>query len=248
MKKYYKVIIVILLILIMFFIGNNTNYFVNSKLKNISLSTLNICTRFMDMKNYKKYKEENKRLTSSIINNEVIINKNKQLEEEISVLKQELELKKIYTNYDIIYSTVVNYDDFTNTFTIDKGKTFSLKKKDAVVTSDGLIGLIETVYDKNSIVKLLVNKDLNLSIKVNDSYGALSYYKDNLYEVTGISNYTNINIGDKVYTTGMGNLPSGVFIGKVEEIKQDNYNISTILIVSGADIKNVKYVAVLRSK
>lgn len=248
MKKYLKILIIILLIFIMFFIGNKNNYFIKSKLKNLSLNSISIIDKYIDIKNYKKYKLENEKLNNNLIDNEIIINKNKELEEEINTLKEELNLKKLYTSYDIIYSTVISYDNITNIFIIDKGKNDNIEKNSPVVISTGLIGFIDILYNDTSVVKLINNSNLNLSIKVNNNYGSFSYYKDNIYKVSDISNYNDIKVNDKVYTTGMGNLLSGIFIGTVKEIETDNYGISNILLIEGSIIDNVKYVAVLRSK
>ncbi len=248
MKKYLKILILILLIFILFFIGNKNNYFTKSKLKNLSLKSISIIDKYIDLKNYKKYKLENEKLTNGLTNNEIITNQNKELEEEINTLKEELNLKKIYTSYDIIYSTVINRDDITNTFIIDKGKNDNIEKGSPVVNTSGLIGIIDILYDDNSVVKLINNNNLNLSIKINNNYGSLSYYKDNIYKVSDISNYNDIKVNDKVYTTGMGNLPSGIFIGIVKEIQKDNYGISNIFYIEGFNSCDAKYIAVLRSK
>lgn len=245
MKKYIKYILIILVSLTIFFYVNKNNYMEKIYIKNKFLSSLNITSKFLEIRNYKTYQEENKILNEKLINNNTLIEKTKTQENEINDLKSLLELKKIYTSYNLIYSTVILNNLSANTFTIDKGKNSNIKKNSPVINSDGLIGIIDTLYEDTSIVKLISSKNYNISIKINDIYGALSYYKDNKYIVKDINISNNIKINDKVYTTGLGNLPSGILIGTVQEIKQDDYGISNILLVRGFDFNNTKYVAVL---
>ncbi len=248
MKKIYKFLIVILLVLFTFFFVNNNNYFEKIKIKGYALDTLSIFDKFLDIRNYKKYVTENKELKEREMLDETLILKSKEQEQEILSLKELLDIKKVYSSYDVVFSTVIMENVISSSFTIDKGKSSSIKKGDAVITNDGILGIVDVLYDNSAVVKLLSTKNTNLSIKVNDIYGALSYDHDNIFVINDIKTSFEVKIGDKVYTTGMGNLPSGILVGTVKEIKEDNYGISNILFVEGAYFNNTRYVGVLRSK
>ena len=187
-------------------------------------------------------------------------NVNSSLEKEIQELKDTLELNKTLTEYEIVNSTILsrNKSYWFNTITIDKGKKSGLKENMAVVTRNGLIGKISKVYNNSSEVKLITSDDINfkisVSIKTNDTdnYAILNGYikKDNLIKVNGIDKTTNVNIGDSVLTSGLGEFfPAGIYIGTVEKIESDKYNLSkTLYIKTKQNFDDIHYVTVLRTK
>ncbi len=185
-------------------------------------------------------------------------NINSSLEKEIEELKKTLELNKTLTEYTPVNATILsrNKSYWFNTITIDKGKSSGIKKNMAVVTKDGLIGKISKVSDNSSEVKLITSDDVNfkvsIAIRTNniDHYAILNGYdsKTNLIKATGIDKTTDINIGDTVLTSGLGEMfPQGIYIGTVEKIEKDKYNLSkTIYIKTYQDFNNIHYVTVLK--
>lgn len=182
------------------------------------------------------------------------------LEKEIEELKEALELNKTLTEYIVENSTIIsrNKSYWFNTLTIDKGKNNGIKKDMAVITSNGLIGKISKVYGNSSEVKLITSDDVNykvsVSIKVNDTdnYAILNGYdsKKSLMKVTGVNKTTTINKGDVVVTSGIGGLfPAGIYIGTVEEVENDKYDLSkTVYIKTKQDFNNIHYVSILKEK
>lgn len=187
-------------------------------------------------------------------------NVNESLEKEIEELKQTLELNKTLTEYDIENATILsrNKSYWFNTMTIDKGKKDGIKKDMAVITSAGLIGKISKVYTSSSEIKLITSDDVNykisVSIKINgiDNYAILNGYNQekNLLKVTGVSKTTDAKKGDIVTTSGLGELfPAGIYVGTVEEVKNDKYNLSkTVYIKTTQDFNNIHYVTILKEK
>ncbi len=187
-------------------------------------------------------------------------NRNESLEKEIQELKEELELNKTLTEFDPVNATILsrNKSYWFNTLSIDKGKLSGIKKDMAVITSKGLIGKITKVYDNSSEVKLITADDINfkvsIAIKTNevDNYAILNGYdKDtHLIKATGIDNTTPVNEGDTVLTSGLGSMfPSGIYIGTVEKIESDKYNLSkTVFIKTFQNFNDIHYVTVLKEK
>ena len=175
-------------------------------------------------------------------------NVNESLEKEIEELKKALALNSTLTEYSIE----------NNTLNIDKGKKDGIKKDMAVVTADGLIGSINKVGHNYSEVKLITCNDLTykVSIMINigdsDTYAVLSGYdkKKNRIKITGIDKTVNLKKGDKVLTSGLGNkFPRGIFIGEVDMIENDRYNISkTAYVKTNQDFNKIHYVTVLKEK
>ena len=64
--------------------------------------------------------------------------------------------------------------------------------------------------------------------------------------VSDLSNYDNISVGDKIYTSGIGNLIGDIYIGEVSNISLNSTNIEKIITVTPAvDFDNLKYIAVI---
>ena len=187
-------------------------------------------------------------------------NVNSSLEKEIQELKETLELNKTLTEYEPINATILsrNKSYWFNTMTIDKGKTDGLRENMAVITKKGLIGKISRVYDNSSEIKLITSDDINfkvsIAIKTNevDNYAILNGYdKDTgLIKATGIDKTTEVNKDDVVLTSGLGEaFPGGIYIGTVEKIESDKYNLSkTVYIKTYQDFNDIHYVTVLKVK
>lgn len=187
-------------------------------------------------------------------------NVNASLEKEIKELKEALELNKTLTEYDPINSTIIsrNKSYWFNTITIDKGKSSGVEKNMAVITKNGLIGKITSVSKNSSEVKLITSDDVNfkvsIAIKTNDvdNYAILNGYdkKTGLITASGIDKTTNISKGDTVLTSGLGSMfPAGIYIGEVEDIKSDKYNLSkTVYIKTKQNFNDIHYVTVLKVK
>ena len=201
--------------------------------------------------------KSNKDQTKNINN---LKTENKELKEEVKELKKELDLNKTLTEYSIVNSTIIsrNKDYWFNTINIDKGFSSGIKKDNVVVTYDGLIGKISKVYRYSSEVKLITTEDVNykvsISIKVDDKeyYGLLNGFdkKNKLLKITGIDKDIDIKKGNVVSTSGLSNnYPSGLYIGKVEKIKNDSYNLSQILYVkTKVNFDKLHYVTVIKEK
>ena len=147
-------------------------------------------------------------------------------------------------NYDYVYTKVLYHDiyNFNKEITILKGSKDGFKVGMGVISQNGLIGLISNVNESSSNVMLLSNKKMNLSIKINNSYGMLQV-KNNKIIINGITNNDVINVGDKVFTSGLGSLPSDIYVGKIDEINGDGLN--RILEIN-IDNNNLNYLVVLK--
>lgn len=148
----------------------------------------------------------------------IVIDYNNYLKEELDNIKKINDIK-INDDLDLKVSRVKYRDvyEYTNTITIFKGFKNGVFKGDVVINNEGLIGVVTKTYDYYSIVTLITNKDSNISVKINDAIGILKVINNNLV-VTNINNYELINKEDKIYTSGLGNLPENIYIGIVEEV------------------------------
>ena len=149
-----------------------------------------------------------------------------------------------YLNTYIIYKDIYNYLD---EITIRGGKDKNLKNF-PVVYDNTLIGIISKVEKTSSIVKLLTNPNIKVSVKINDTIGVLENNNDELI-VSNITNYSDINIGDYVYTSGLGNIKENIFIGEVKNITINNKDIEKRVVVDyKINIKDIDYVTIIKEQ
>ena len=147
-----------------------------------------------------------------------------------------------YINTVVIYKDIYNY---MNEITIRGGKDLELNKN-PVIYDNTLVGFISKVDNYSSIVKLLTNKNSKISVKINDELGLLEYKKGYLV-VSNINNYGNINIGDYIYTSGLGNIKENIYIGEVKDIRLTNKELEKIIIVDyKINIKDIDYVTIIK--
>ena len=165
----------------------------------------------------------------------IVINYDKYLKEELDNIKKIKDIE-FNDNLDIIVSRVKYRDvyEYSNTLTIFKGSKNNVNVGDAVLTNNGLVGVISKTYDYYSVVSLITNKKSNISVKINDAVGVLKLENGKLV-VTSINNYKNISIGDEIYTSGLGNLPDNIYVGKVKKVSLNDTEIEKVIEV---DIEN----------
>lgn len=180
------------------------------------------------------------------INNSICSLESKKITEEYQAL---LNLTNITSDSKrIIYSKVIRREiyEFYNSIIIDKGSNQTLKKGDIVLNENGLVGIISKTNLNTSEVSLITNKDTNISVKVNDSYGIL-YSKDHKLFIKNIKIAGLIKEGDEVVTSGLTSIPEGIKVGKVKNIKKDELELEYILDIDGISLQNLKFVGVIAS-
>ena len=142
------------------------------------------------------------------------------------------------------------------TVTISAGKLQGVKENMIVSTSEGAVGLVETVQTSTSIVRLLTSEDLTNDIAIKMSLedgtsveGVLQSYDPNkkAYRVALFDNSATVTTGQKVATSGLGgNYPGGIFLGTVTDVRiDDNAIISTVYVQPVDNIGSFTYVVVI---
>lgn len=264
MKKlhwYYKFLIIFLIFFSMFFLLNkNMSSIVNSSSYKNYINFISVPFNFVNKYNIFKYKEvleENERLNKEVLIADTISYQNDNLIKEINELKETMKLENTYTSYKVTYAKVSNRNKmyWFSTLTLDKGSSDGINEGDAVITVNGLIGQIKSVTKDYSTVKLITNSDaLNkisamITLEKQTKIGNIIGYEYPYILVEIEQSKNEIKKGDKLLTSGLGNFPKNIYIGDVEKIEKDNYNISYILYVTPKqDMNDIDYVAVLKSK
>ncbi|MCM3725287.1 rod shape-determining protein MreC [Neobacillus bataviensis] len=201
--------------------------------------------------------EENKELKSRVENLASLEAQVQELKNDNKELRDVLGEKKTLRDYEPLPATVIgrNPDRWHEMIIIDKGKLSGVKKNMAVVTANGLIGKVKSVTQFSSTVQLLSSMDPKNRISAivqgkTNVYGLVEGYdsEKKLLQVKAIPSGADIQKGQTVITSGLGDVfPKGLMIGKVVEVKQDQYGLNlTALVKPGADFYDIKTVIVTK--
>ena len=128
--------------------------------------------------------------------------------------------------------------DMFGGFFINKGSNNGINKNSTVMTESGIVGRISEVAPNNSKVITIFSPDFKASaIDSNSGDGGIvsgnaRLYKENLVGMFYIPAQNNIKKDDIVVTTGLGKVyPKNMPIGKVRELKQDDFDSSFCAVV-----------------
>ncbi len=139
-----------------------------------------------------------------------------------------------------------------NYLTLNVGSDQGVTNDMAVITSDGIVGIVKDVSTNFSSVMSILHKDVrvNCQLKKDASYGPLiwdgsDYRFSNL---TDIPTHAKIKKGDTVITSSLsGIFPEGILVGFVESFEQrSNESYFTVKVRLSADFKKVNHVSVIK--
>ena len=140
-------------------------------------------------------------------------------------LRELLDFKRA-TKLKIIPSAIINkgIQANINFLTIDVGLSNGVKPNQAVLTPDGIIGKTIQVGKKSSQVQSISDNNFRLSVRIMPSgaVGILRWQKNNICKIYEVQKNVNINIGDRVITSGFSKiyppkLPVGFVSGVYDE-------------------------------
>ena len=211
---------------------------------------------FENLQDLQNTYEENKELKARMENLVSLESQVQDLKKDNKELRDILGEKKTLRDYKPLPATVIarNPDRWHEMIIIDKGKINGIKQNMAVVTAKGLIGKVKSVNQFSSTVQLLSAMDPKNRISVTiqgkaNIYGFVQGYDDKkkLLLVKSIPSGTKVVKGQIVITSGKGGVfPGGQMVGKVVEVKPDQYGLNqTALVKPGADFYDINNVIVI---
>ncbi|MED3623682.1 rod shape-determining protein MreC [Neobacillus thermocopriae] len=212
---------------------------------------------FENLQDLQNTYEENKELKSRVEKFASLEAEIQELKKDNKELRDVLDAKQTLRDFEPLPATVIgrNPDRWHEIMIINKGKTDGIEKNMAVVTATGLVGKVKSVNQFSSTVQLLSAMDPKNRISAviqgeKDVYGFVQGFdaKKKLLMVKAIPSSEKIEKGQTVITSGMGGVfPKGLIIGKVEEVKPDQYGLNqTALIKPGADFYDIENVIVIK--
>lgn len=205
--------------------------------------------------NTKKLKEDNEDLKEEIKELEYKLLEIETLEADNENLREKLEIKERYNHFKLVYADIVikNYDNFEETFVINKGSEDGIKEKQTVITKDGLLGYISVVSKKTAIVTTILDPNVSVGVEiasVNKNAlvkGDFSLKNEAKLKLTYIPIDTEVAVDEIVYTSGIGNVyPKGIPVGIIEKVVNKKNEIDRYAVIKPlVDINNVTSVGII---
>ncbi|MEH7493456.1 rod shape-determining protein MreC [Neobacillus niacini] len=211
---------------------------------------------FENLQDLQNTYEENKELKSRMEKLVSLEAQVQELEKDNKELRDILGEEETLRDFEPLQATVIgrNPDRWHEMIIINKGKTDGIKKNMAVVTAHGLIGKVKTVNQFSSTVQLLSAMDPKNRISAivqgdTNVFGLVEGYdaEKKALLVKAIPSGVEIKVGQNVITSGLGGVfPQGLQIGKVIEVKPDQYGLNqTALVEPGADFYDLENIIVI---
>lgn len=209
------------------------------------------------------------------IQNQDLLNKNVQLQEEILALKEYIQTNCIdsiktdafikdslgrdnSSNYELIIAKVINnsVNKPKNFIVINKGSNDGVKSENVgVISEQGIVGVVRAVSDNFAIIQPVLNPDSKLNCKVlnSNTTGTLIWEGgDPRYaNLIDYPKYEKVAKGDTIVTSGFSHFfPEGVLVGVVDDIKpqSNNNNFISLSIKLSTDFSSLKDVLLIRNK
>lgn len=183
------------------------------------------------------------------------------IERENERLKEALAFKerqKRMFDYEYVIAQVVavSQDPLNPTFKINLGSTDGIKPDMAVITTDGLVGLVNRVFPLYSTVMPItqIRSESSGAISATvmahkESFGVIEDYdpKSGMLVMNRIAEDDPLEIGDEVITSGLGGIyPYGLVIGTVESRQVGDFGLThTAYVKPAADFHRLMEVFVV---
>tara|TARA_Y100000766_G_scaffold165711_1_gene142405 strand:+ start:303 stop:941 length:639 start_codon:yes stop_codon:yes gene_type:complete len=165
----------------------------------------------------------------------------------------ESELDKI--NFNVTSASVIknSYSYSNNFITINVGEKDSIGIDNGVISSMGVVGIIDkTTRNYSRFISILnTNFLLNAKFKKSNYFGVLSWNGKHINKVQlkDVPKQANVLIGDTIVTGGNSMIfPKGILIGYVDSFKLDNSeNYLELEINLATDMMNIENLYILRN-
>ena len=187
-----------------------------------------IGTTFTYIRTYDEFVSELKDLRERVISLSVDAEKADELEKENKELRSLLSMKSdtLQANIQVAEVLTRSLTDQRAQFVIYAGSDDGIEKGSAVIIEDGmLIGTIEEVRKRVSIVRLITDQRSRIASKIptSDTIGVSEGQKGSLLKFSFIPQHVRLEVNDLVLTSGLEEgIPQGLVIGLITKIKADD--------------------------
>ncbi len=195
--------------------------------------------------------------------NDILANENAMLRNLLKSNYAAIPLKS-YTLKDTLYMQQYTYTSAKvvntsvnkrrNYLTLNVGKNQGIEKDMAIISPEGIVGIVVDVSANYSSAMSLLHKDVsvNCQLKKDNNYGSISW-DGSSYEyclLTDIPTHSRIKKGDTVITSELsGIFPQGLIVGTIESFeRKQNDPFYTAKVKLSSNLKKVNHVYVIKNK
>lgn len=194
--------------------------------------------------------------------NEILVEENNALRSQIFNAKDSTSAASISidsisysSRYKVQSAKIINnnYSSSKNYLTINKGERDSIKEDLGVITSRGIVGIIDNTSNGYARVLSILNtkSSVNARLKSTNHIGSLEWNAKSsaIVQLTDISKFAPVKKGDTIVTGGESAIfPRGILIGTIDnfvlDISGDTYTVDVKLF---NDMTNLSHVYVIEN-
>ena len=250
--RYHLFLIFIMMEILSFTILLQNNRFQRTQFLNIARNTQGLTySRLGNLKNYLYLRKINRELINQ---NNLLLNQLDQYKQFLTNYPPLLNDSLPGRKYTYIPARVINnsINKQYNYITLDKGSNHGIQPEMAVISLNGVVGVVFAVSGNFSTVISLLNRDFKISAKIkrNNYFGSLSWKGTDHYTaiLSDIPYHVDLQVGDTIVTSGYSAIfPEDILIGIISDFDIEESNFYRIGVRLAVDFKHIVYVDVVRN-
>ncbi len=155
-----------------------------------------------------------------------------------------------YTVAQVIHNSINRRSNF---IMLNKGSKDGLRKDMAVITSTGVVGIVENVSEHFAWVMSILNKNTRISGRItsNNQMGTIVWngFNPRMGDLVDVPPHIKIAKSDTVVTSGFSFIfPPGILVGFIENFEAEEHeHFSTIPFRFSVDYNSLNYVYVIEN-
>ena len=146
-----------------------------------------------------------------------------------------------------------SYSKTDNILLINSGKKHNIQQDFGVITSQGIVGIVDKSSTRFSTVISILNTTSSISAGLKDTnhYGSLEWNGDNpqIIQLIDVPINANVKKGDTIVTSGQSSIfPKDILIGTIQDFKNDvAENFHEINVKLFNDMTNLEHVYIIEN-
>jgi rod shape-determining protein MreC len=250
-KNSNRLLFLLLLIISLFLVIQTHSYHRSQLVNSTNLASGIIYEKQAEVNEYFSLKQQNDQLANeNALLKRILFNRK---DSTSTLIKDSL---KAYDKIRVLQTKVINntYNTSENYLTINSGTLKGVKPDMGVVSSQGIVGMIEKTSNNYATIQSVLNlkSKINVKIKKTNHFGSLIWDGKNAgyVQLIEIPRLATVKKGDTVVTGGVSTIfPENIPVGIIDKIYTDTQtNFFTLNIRLFNDMTNLNHVYVIINK
>ena len=188
--------------------------------------------------------------------NKLLLEENSQLKKLIFNLEDLVEVDTLLQKTYELYPSLVYKNSFAlpnNYLTLNKGHNDLIKEEDGVITSKGIVGIIDKTSANYSRVLSIINTNsrVNVKLKKTNHFGILSWdgKSPEITQLKDVQDLVKIAVGDTVVTSGYSStFPPNIPVGSIQSYRlNDTEDLYIIDVKLFNDMTSLEHVYIIKN-